>query len=95
MTLDQQIQLTEIFLIANSILAVALADAGNEKLKTGLSIAGLVISFSWCVINLSSSLQPTIRPAVIGNVLATLAVLAALGWLFSTVIHALKWRGKR
>lgn len=47
MNLDKHIQLAEIFLIANSIFAVALADARNEKLKTGISIAGLVISFGW------------------------------------------------
>ena len=55
------VSLAQLFLVTISILAVALADARTEPLKTGLSIAGVALSVAWgvCNIELSSNSCPT------------------------------------
>lgn len=92
MTFDQHIQLTQLFLVANSIFAVALADADNEKLKTGVSIAGLVISLSWLVTNMASIGGSTMGPRAVVGSLFLMAGLAIVGWGWSLKVHASNWR---
>jgi hypothetical protein len=90
MNLGDQVQLAQVFLVAVSILAVALADARNEKLKTGLSIAGTLLSVAWgvCALDVygASTFQTT------SFVLALLPVLAGFAWAVSTCIHACNLR---
>lgn len=93
MNLDKHIQLAEIFLIANSIFAVALADARNEKLKTGISIAGFVISFGWMWCMCVPVTDKDVGQVV--EVMTVLPYLAMAGWTVSAGIHAWNWsRGK-
>src|SRR5688572_12075467 len=89
MNADTQVQLTEIFLTGISILAVALAAARNEKLKTGLSIAGIAVSVAWAVCMFS--LPAAGGYATVVNALDTLPLLALVGWLISAAIHGWNW----
>lgn len=89
MNFSDQVQLTEIFLIANSVFAVALAEARNEKLKTGLSLAGLLISLAWLISVWNVAVTPV--EVTVSSVLKSLPFLAIIGWIVSTRIHGKNW----
>lgn len=93
MKFDQLLQVTEIFLIANSILAVALADARNEKLKTALSLAGLLISSGWAASSISTCTE--VVPNRTEVVITVLPILVGIAWLLSTGIHGYNWSQER
>ena len=85
MTLD----IAQLFLVAVSILAVALADARTEPLKTGLSVVGALLSIGWGFCNIELLSWP---PG--GNVELVLSILPALvllGWLIAVVVHGRRW----
>lgn len=85
----QQVSVAQLFLVAISIFAVALAEARNEKLKTGLSLAGIIISIAWGLCVWCADPKPA--GSTTETVLAVLPALAAGGWLISTTIHAGNW----
>jgi hypothetical protein len=89
-TLDGElISIAGLFLTASSILTVALADARNEPLKTGLSIAGVIVALGWvlCTIDSFPSTSPRMTPLVLG----VLSILAIVGWSVSVCIHGRNW----
>jgi predicted membrane channel-forming protein YqfA (hemolysin III family) len=88
MTYELQLQVTEVFLIAMSIFTVALAEARNEKLKTGLSIAGLVLAFGLFVSLLDASAPGQAHAA---QVLRFVPYLALMGWSVSLFVHGRNW----
>ena len=82
------------FLITNGLFFAGLGatEASNEKLKTGLSLAGLIISILWfvCTIDIANNLQKTLTMR--GLVLVYMPLAFIVGWLFSMRVHICNWR---
>jgi hypothetical protein len=87
MPFEQQLHLAEVFLLAISILAVALASARHEQLKTALSLFGLLISGAWWYCNYDHVHEAWEAVAV----LRTLPILVTIGWGISSLVHGLHW----
>lgn len=88
MNYELQLHVTEVFLIAASILTVALAEARNEKLKTGLSLAGVVLGLVWIVSLLDAT---SVEHGLATLALRLIPILATSGWSISLFVHGGNW----
>lgn len=86
MSFEDQIHLSEAFIVATSIFTVALADAQNERLKTALSLAGALIAIAWFLCGMDADTGKEIA----AKILYWLPLLALAGWIMSTCVHACK-----
>jgi hypothetical protein len=91
------VKVTELFLIPSSFLVAALGTADTNLHRAGVSIVGLLISGLWVVCSREALAEsraapdsPTAHPRRT-HILVWLPFIFAVGWLISTVIHALLW----
>ena len=88
-SMDQVIQICNAFLVTNGLFFTALSAAAteNDKLKVGLSIAGLLVS-ALLFVSARSRYAEVESITTHGTVLSTYLPLAfAIGWIVSLVIH--------
>jgi hypothetical protein len=84
---EAQLDVAQVYLLAMSVLAVALADARNEGLKTGLSVFGLILALAWMVSLGESDLGPD-GPSRSLVSLQLVGCLSCAAWVISLAIHA-------
>ena len=93
--MDYLIKFANMFLVSNGLFFAALgaAETSNDKLKAGLSVGGIIVSFCWfiCATNFEFSQIPI---DVRGKILIFLPIIFTLGWLLSAYIHFRNWYRK-
>jgi hypothetical protein len=83
-------KLAEIFLLPISILATALGAANNERLKAGLSVAGLAVSVLWFAC--TATTIPEQSTLTNGVLRWGVPVVCIIAWGISTRVHIDRWR---
>ena len=92
------IKVTEIFLIPSSFLVAALGTADTNPHRFGVSVLGLLVSLMWLVCSIEALKEH--RDAQTGPqslrtaMLTGLSVVFAVGWLISSVVHAMLWNDR-
>ena len=92
--LDKElVDFANMFLITNGLFFTALGATAthNDKLKTCLSLAGILISLMWCICTFEIFGEKEID-TLRGQILVFMPMLFMLGWFFSLGVHACHWR---
>ena len=87
--MDLLIQICNAFLITNGLILAALgaAETNNDKLKVGLSAAGLLISALW-LISAHFKYAELESYTIYGSIFSWLLPVAfAIGWIVSLYFH--------
>ncbi len=87
------IKVTEIFLVPSSFLVAALGTADTNAHRATVSLLGLIVSVMWwacCREALSELGKETVLKRRT-RILAWLSLVFVIGWLGSTIAHAMLW----
>lgn len=89
--MNELIQFANMFLITNGLFFAALGatETSNDKLKVGLSIAGLLVSLFWITCTMDVKLSHELKNKEF--VLSFMPLVFILGWIISFSIHANNW----
>jgi hypothetical protein len=87
------VKVTEIFLVPSSFLVAALGTADTNIHRACVSLLGLIISVLWWLCSLEAAGETVTSPKTSKRrrILIALSVVFMIGWLASSVIHALLW----
>lgn len=87
---DKVIDVTQLFLTASGIFAVALADAETEALKTGLGIVAVVFSLTWVASAVEMRSISGLTRA--DHLILWLSWLSLIGWSGVALVHGYIWK---
>ncbi len=90
--MDQLFQITNVFAVTNGLLTAALgaAETGNDWLKSGLSLSGIIISILWIMTSkdwFKSNDPRTKLPEYSKKIATYLPRLFVIGWGISASVH--------
>lgn len=89
--MESLIDFANMFLVSNGLFFAALgaSETNNDKLKVGLSVAGILVSVFWVICTFDTKIE-----GQAGNkeyVLIYMPLAFILGWLVSLGIHSYNW----
>lgn len=88
------LNLSQVFLIPATILVGALGVAGNESLKVGISILGLVFAVLWSIAAIDAGNALGRTASVREWILILLPTFCIAVWLICVLIHGMNFLSK-
>lgn len=89
--MENLVDFANMFLVSNGLFFAALgaSETSNDKLKVGLSVAGVLVSVFWIICTLDVILDE--QTGNKENVLIYMPLAFIIGWAVSLGIHTYNW----